>query len=456
MQVAIEIVSGLERRMIVGVPADQVDGEVEARLRKAAPTLRLPGFRPGKVPLKILRQRFGKGIREEVVGELIGRTFQEALLQEKLRPAGAPTIESVTDRPGEGLRYVAVFEVYPEVALADLSRLQVSRPVAEVTEADVARMVELLREQHASWEAVDRPAQAGDQLLVDYNGRRGDEALEGGAAEGVEVVLGSGQLLPAFEEGLVGARAGERRTIDVTFPEDYPREELRGQAAQFEVRVREVRERVLPELDDDFFARFGIEEGGEAKFREEVRANMERELRTALRAKLKARVMEQLLALHEVELPKRLVAEEVRLLKRRFLERLEGQGGRLVEGDIPDDPFRAEAERRVALGLIVAALVERADLRVDPERVRREVEEIAATYEEPEEVVRFYYQNPRLLEGVRAAVLEDQVVDYVLERAQVTEVPCSYEEAVRPEPRPEAGGAQAPQGEAEREQPADA
>ncbi|MFA5495716.1 MAG: trigger factor [Porticoccaceae bacterium] len=432
MQVSIETTSGLERRMTIGVPAEQVENEVTARLQKAASTLRLNGFRAGKVPFKVVRQRFGAGVRQEVIGEVMNQSFQDAIAQEKVRPAGQPNIESLDDKPGQDLQFVASFEVYPEVELQDFSSLAVTKPVAEVTDDDVTRMVDVLRSQNASWVDVERAAQQGDQVTLDYTGRQDGAEFDGGKASGSTLVLGSGQMIPGFEDGIVGMKAGDTKTVALTFPEDYHAEALKGAAVEFDITVHEVKDKQLPELDDAFFAKFGIQEGGEEKFLAEVRGNMERELRNAIKNKVKTRLMNQLLDKHSIELPRALVKEEVGALRRQMLAQF-GGGQNFDESLLPDDLFAADAERRVALGLLVARIIEEAGIKADPQRVKEQVDEIAATYEEPEEVVRYYYSNQQLLIGVQTAVLEDQVVEHVLQSATLDEQPCSYEEAVQPD-----------------------
>lgn len=432
MQVSIETVSGLERRMTIGVPADQVDNEVNKRLVEAAATVRLDGFRKGKVPMKVLRQRFGKGVRQEVVGDVVSRSFASAVQQENVRPAGQPNIESLTDQPGQDLHFVAVFEVYPEVVLQDFAAIAISRPVAEVGEADIDKMIEVLRNQNATWELVERPAQVGDQVKLDYTGRKDGEEFQGGKADGSTLELGSGQMIPGFEDALVGMSAGDSKTAALTFPESYHSEDLKGAAVEFDLKVHEVREKKQPELNDEFFAKFGVAEGGLEKFRSEVRDNMERELRNAVKNKVKTRLMNRLRELHSVDAPKALVKSEVQVLRRQMLSQF-GGGHNFDESLLPDELFSAEAEKRVALGLIVAKIIEEGKIKTDADRVKLQIEEIAATYEEPQEVVSYYYSDERLLGSVQSAVLEDQVVDHVLAAATVTDEPCSYEEAVQPD-----------------------
>src|SRR5690625_1701097 len=298
MQVSLEATTGLERRLTIGVPSAEIDQEVNNRLQKAAKTVRIDGFRAGKVPMKVVRQRFGAGVRQEVIGEVLNRSFYEAVEQEKLQPAGQPSIESVKDEAGQDLEFVATFEVYPEIAVADLSEVKVVRPVAEVTDADIEKMIENLRKQQGKQVAVDRAAVEGDTVKIDYVGRRDGEEFEGGSAEDATLGLGSGRMIPGFEDAIVGMKAGEEKVVPLTFPEDYHAEDLKGAEVEFTIKLNSVLEQQLAELNDEFFALFGVSEGGEEKFREEVRANMERELNHAVRNKVKGRVMEQLLKLH--------------------------------------------------------------------------------------------------------------------------------------------------------------
>ncbi len=434
MQVSVEITSGLGRRLTIGVPAARVEAEVAARLEKAAKTVRLKGFRQGKVPMKVVQQRFGAGVRQEVLGEVMSQSFYEAVRQEDLKPAGQPTIEPRTLASGRDLEFIATFEVYPEIELIDFGKLNVERPVAEVTEADIDRMIEVLRNQQASWSAVERAAASGDKVNIDYTGRRDGEPFDGGSATGSDLVLGSGRMIPGFESGIEGMAAGESRELKLRFPDDYHAEELRGAEVVFEVKLNSVAGKQLPALDEEFFARFGVSEGGLDGFRAEVRTNMERELKQALRNKVKARVMNALHERTDVEMPQALVRQEIETLRRQTLRQFGGDASRFDASILPDDMFRAQAERRVALGLLLGEVIRRENLKADPARVRSVVEEMASTYEEPEEVINWYYGNREQLASVEAVVLEDQVIDTILERATVSEVPCSYEEALRADP----------------------
>ena len=436
MQVSLETTSELERRLTIGVPAAEIDRAVGERLEKAARTVRLNGFRQGRVPLRVVRQRFGASIRQEVVGEAMSRSFYDAVTREGVRPAGPPRIDPVRDQPGEDLQYIAIFEIYPQVTLAELSDFTVTRPVAEVSDADLDAMIERLRRQRATWEVVERAAITGDQVSVAYQGRRNGELFPGGSAEDALLVLGSGRMIPGFEDSVVGMRAGETKTAALRFPEDYNEESLRNAEVDFEIRVAVVREQKLPALDAEFLKQFGIDDGDMDRFRAEVRKNMERELIVALRSKVKNRVLNELLERHEVALPQALVANEIGIVRQQMVAQF-GGGAQFDAAMLPDELFIEQARRRVKLGLIVAELIKAAQIRLDEERTRARITEIAAGYEYPDEVVRYYLSNEDALNGVQGSVMEDQVVDHILAKAQVTDETLSYTAALQPDSAPE-------------------
>lgn len=440
MQVSIESSTGLERQLKIGVPADRIENEVTERLQKATKTVSIKGFRKGKVPLKVVKQQFGKGVRQEVIGEIVNSTFYEAISQEKLRPVGQPRIDEIKDSEGQDLEYLAVFEVYPEVTLAELSKVSISRPVTELNDDDVAKMIDVLRNQQASFEASDKPAEEGDQVNIDFVGTKGGEEFAGGKAEGQDLVLGSNSMIPGFEDGLLGVSAGDEKVLKLKFPKDYHAEELKGAKVEFAVKVNSVSSKTLPEMDDEFFKLYGVSEGGEDKFREDVRNNMERELRNAIRNKVKNRVMSQLFDLNKVELPAALVDNEILQLKQQMVQQF-GGGQQFDLNMLPDDMFRDKAQRRAALGVIVSEIVKVEELTPDEESVRERINEIASTYEQPKEVVDYYYSQTELLSSVEGVVLEDQVTELVLSKAKVSDEACSYEEAVKPDPEPSAADA---------------
>ncbi len=432
MQVSVETIQGLERKIIVSVPAEPMEKEIESRLAKVAKTARIKGFRPGKVPLKVVRQQYGAGLQQEVLGEVMSRSFYEAVQQEKLRPAGRPAIELKEVRPGQNIRFEATFEVYPEVILGDIASISLEKPVSEVTDADLEEMIEQLRTQQSSWDVVDRAAADGDRVLLDFEGSIDGEPFEGGKGEKTPIVIGSGRMIEGFEEGLVGLKAGDEKTLELNFPEDYPKEELKGKPVTFKVKAGEVSAQKPAELNDDFFRLFGVEEGGEAKFREEVRANMERELRQGVRNRLKTQIMDGLLDLHEVAVPQSLLKHEIDALREQAFQQF-GGGAKLDPSMLPDELFAERAERRVALGIVVATLVDELGIKPDAAQVRAKVEEIASTYQSPEQVIQWYYSNQEQLGMVESMVLEDAVVDAVLEKAKSTDRKASYRDVLQGE-----------------------
>lgn len=436
MQVSIETTSGLERRLTVGVPAARIDGEVDSRLQKAAHNVRLPGFRPGKVPMKVMRQRFGTGVRQEVLGEVMSQSFQEAVVQENLRPAGQPTIEPKNMEAGQDLEYVAVFEVFPDVALAEMSDFPVTRPEAEVTDEDIDRIIEVFRKQQGSWDVVERAAEDGDKVNINYVGTRDGEAFDGGSAQDSELELGSGRMIPGFEEGVVGMKAGEEKTLSLSFPDDYHNEELKGAAVEFAITLNSVLELVPAPIDEELFQKYGVEEGGEQQFRSEVADNMARELKNAVEAKVKQQVMDAILDAHEgVEIPAALVAQEVGALRNQMFQQFGGGMNQDLdlESLLPNEMFEENAKRRVKLGLVMAELISTHELTADGDKVRAAIDELASTYTDPEEVVEYYYSNPDQLASVESKVLEDQVVEKLLEGANITIDKCSYQDAISSE-----------------------
>ena len=433
MQVSIESSTGLERQLKIGVPADKIDQEVTDRLQKATKTVSIKGFRKGKVPLKVVKQHYGWGVRQEVVGEIVNSSFYEAVQQEELRPVGQPRIDDIKDTEGQDLEYVAVFEVYPEVKLADLTKVKVSRPVADVTEADVEKMIGVLRDQQATFNVAEKAAEEGDQVNIDFVGTHKKEEFAGGSAEGQDLVLGSDSMIPGFEDGIIGLSAGDESVLKLKFPKDYHSEELKGKAVQFAVKVNSVSVKQVPEMDDEFFKLYGVESGGEEKFREDIEANMERELKNAIRTKIKNRVMDQLFKLNTVDVPDALVANEIIQLKQQMVQQF-GGGQQIDLSMLPDDMFKEKAERRAALGVIVSEVVKVEALSPDEDKVRARIDEIASTYEQPQEVVDYYYSKPELLSSVEAVVLEDQVTELVLSKAKVKDETQPYDEVVKPDP----------------------
>ncbi len=433
MQVSVENTSALERRMTIAVPAERVETEVNKRLQQTARRAKVAGFRPGKVPMSVIRQRYEEAARQEAFGDLVQSSFYEAVVEQKLNPAGAPAVEPKSFEKGKDLEFVAIFEVFPEFTVAGFDSINVERLSAEVADADLDNMLEVLRKQNTRFETVERAAQIDDQVNIDFVGKVDGEEFAGGSAKGTQLVLGSGRMIPGFEDGLVGAKAGEERVVNVTFPEDYQNLDLAGKAAEFTITANSVSAPQLPELNEEFFAQFGIKETTLEGFRTEVRKNMERELRQAIKTKVKNQVMDGLLAANPIEVPKALLENEVNRLRVQAVQQF---GGNIKPEQLPAELFEEQAKRRVVLGLIVAEVVKQFDLKPDEGKVREMIEEMASAYQEPEQVISWYYKNDQQLNEVRSVVLEEQVVDTVLQKATVTDKSVSYEEAVKPAQAP--------------------
>ena len=433
MRVSVETTSGLERRLTVGVPADRVDSVVNQRLQEAARNARLPGFRPGKVPMKVMKQRFGAGVRQEVLGEVISQSFQEAVVSENLRPAGQPSIEARKMDAGQDVEYTATFEIFPTVEVQPLNDLTIEKPVATVTDTDIDGIIEVFRKQQGEWVTSEQPAQEGDTVVIDFVGTRNGEAFEGGSAEGNSLELGSGRMIPGFEDGLVGLSAGEEKVLELSFPEDYQNDDLAGAEVQFAVTVKEVKTMALAPVDEALFSKYGLEEGSEQDFRAEVKQNMERELRNAVEASVKTQVMDAIVAAHEsIELPSALVGSEVNTMRQQMFQQFGGSAPQDLDlaSVLPDEMFSEQAQRRVKLGLVVSAMVGHFDLTAEPAKVRAFIEDIASTYQDPEEVINWYYSENEQLAGVESRVLEDAVVERLLADAAIAEVECSYQDAL--------------------------
>ena len=432
MQVSVETTEGLERKLTIAIPGDRVDMAVNARLQEAAQTIRLNGFRQGKVPLKVVKNKFGKGVRQEVVGELMNQTYFEAIAQESLKPAGQPRIEPTSIDEGKDVEFVAVFEVYPEIELPNFGAIKAERLVAEVSENDIDEMIETLRKQRQTWVPVERAAADGDMVNIDYVGKKGGEEFQGGKAAGQNLVLGSERMIPGFENGVIGKVAGDEFSLQLKFPDEYHSEELAGAEVEFELKLNTVSEQSLPEVNEDFFKSFGVEEGGIEAFREEVTNNMQREMKTASRNKLKTTLTNALISGLEVAIPAALLNNEIYQLKHQTVQQMGGGQG-FDPQNMPDDLFKEQAKRRVTLGLVLGEVISQQNIQADAGKVRAAVEELAATYESPEEVVKWYYSNEEQLKGIESSVLEDEVFDYIIEQAEVSDKEVSYQEVIKPE-----------------------
>ncbi len=431
MQVSMETLAGLERRMTIEVPAETVESQVKSRLQEAAKNVQMKGFRKGKVPVKVIKERYGAGVRQEVLGEVMSNSWVEAVTQEKVKPASQPRIEPKNLEEGKNLEFTATFEVYPEIELQEFSGITIEKKGAEISDTDIDKMVETLREQRKTYVETDRASQDGDRVNIDFTGTIDGEKFEGGEAKGSNLVLGSKRMIPGFEEGLVGLSKGEEKTLSLTFPEDYHNKDLAGKATEFAVKVNTVSEPVLPELNDEFFASFDVAEGGLDAFRKEVSANMARELKNASRNNIKNQVIEGLLKIHTVDVPKALVKSEVGALRQQAMQQF-GGGRNIDPSMLPDDLFSGQAERRVTLSLIMNEIVNKNNLKPEADAVRKLIEEMAESYEKPEEVIKWYYSDKEQLANIEAMALEEAVIDLILDSAKISESNVSYEEALKP------------------------
>jgi trigger factor len=425
MQVSVESISKLERRMQVQVPAERVSKEIAARLQNLSRTARLNGFRPGKAPLTVIRRQFGMQVHREVIGELLQSSFAEAVTENQLSPAGNPRIEPQSIDEGQDLRYVATFEVFPEVALQPIESLEVERLTAEVGESDIDAMIERLRKQQMKYSPVARAAALGDKVAIDFLGKIDGVEFAGGKGENIAIVLGEGRMLPELEQGVVGAAAGEQRDIEVNFPADYRATELAGKRATFSTQIKTVEEPTLPELDEEFCTTFGVAEGGIPKLREDVAANMRRELEQALRNRNKTAVMEKLYQANPIDVPNALLESQIRDMQ---VETMRRTGAKDVSQAPPREPLVEPARRRVALGLLFNDVIRRQNLVLDPKRSNARLDEMVGAYGDPAALKRAYLQNADAMRQVESLALEDQVADWILDHAKVHETVSTFKE----------------------------
>ncbi|WP_341501520.1 trigger factor [Gallaecimonas sp. GXIMD4217] len=428
MQVSVETTQGLERRLTIKVPADTVEAAVEQGLRNVAKNQRMDGFRKGKVPMSLIKKRFGKAVRGDVTQELMQRHYIEAIIKEKINPAGGPTLEVVKDEDGADFEFAATFEVYPEFEVKGLDSLEIEKPVVDVTDEDLANMLDTLRKQHATFAEADKAAESGDRVVIDFVGTIDGEEFDGGKAEGFSLNLGQGRMIPGFEDAILGKKAGEEVTADVTFPEDYHAENLKGKAAQFAIKVIKVEAQELPELTDEFATRFGVTEGGVEALKAEVRKNMERELKNVLRNKLKEQVLDKLLKENEVDMPKALVDAEIDNLRRQALARFGGNQQAANLPELPAELFEEQARRRVQVGLVLGELIKVNELKAEDARVQEIIETQASAYEDPKEVIEYFNSNEEMLGQMRNLALEEQTIDFILGKAKVTEKAAKFDE----------------------------
>jgi trigger factor len=409
----------------VSVPAARVAAEIESRFKTLARTARLKGFRPGKAPMPVVRQQFGAQVQSEVVGDLLRDSYAEAITQQQLKPATDPRIETVSAEPGADMRYVALIEIFPDFTVNSVSELSIERPSAKIEDKDLEAMIETMRKQRPDFISVDRAAADGDRVTVDFEGRIDGETFQGGSATGIPFVIGQGRMLKEFEDGVKGAKAGEAKSVTVNFPADYGSDAVAGKTAIFSVTVQKVEEQKLPELNDEFCAAFGITEGGIEALRKEVLESMERELANAIRGKVRTQVLDKLHDANPIDVPKGMIAETVQSMQIDFARRM---GIRDPQQLPAAESMQEPARRRVALGLVVGELIRAQGIKVDRERVNEKLNEAVGMHPNPDELRRQYLQNAEAMRQIESAALEDQLIDWVLSQAKVTEVPSTFSE----------------------------
>lgn len=426
MQVSVETTQGLGRRVTITVPAADIQTAVDSELKKAAKTVRIDGFRKGHVPMSMVKQRYGMSVLNDVLGDLMQRNFINAIIENKVNPVGAPDYKPEQYKEGEDFVYSVEFEVFPEIELKDLESIEVVKPVVTVKDEDVDNMLETLRKQQAEWKDKDGEVAAEDRVTVDFNGSIDGEEFEGGKAEDFVLAMGQGRMIPGFEEGVIGHKAGEEFTIDVTFPEDYHAENLKGKKAQFAINLKKVEERELPELTEEFIKRFGIADGSIDGLRAEVRKNMERELKNAIRTRVKSQVIDGLVKANEVDVPAAAVDSEIEVLQRQAAQRFGGDEKQALQ--LPRELFEEQAKRRVIVGLLLGEVINSNELKAEDDRVNALIDEMASAYEDPSEVVEFYNKNEQLMNNIRNLALEEQAVEKILANAKVTEKETNFTE----------------------------
>jgi trigger factor len=430
MQVSVEAKEGLERRLTITVPADGIDSAVKSRLQQLAKTQRINGFRPGKVPVSVIKKRYGTAVRQEVAGEVMQQNFYQAIVQEKLTPAGMPAFEMKTDKDGEDLEFVASFEVYPEFEVQNLDAIKVEKTVVDINDEDIDTMMETLRKQHGKWVETEEAAEAESRVTVDFVGTVDGEEFEGGKSEDFVLEMGKSRMIPGFEDPIVGQKAGAEVVSDVTFPEEYHAEALKGKDASFKITVKKVENQELPEIDEEFAKLFGIEDGSVEDLRAEVTKNMQRELSQTLKAQLKEQAIAGLLENNPVDLPEALVKQEIDALRQQAQQRFGGNVDASQMPELPDDLFAENAKRRVSVGLILGEVIKSKELKADSAKVDELIETNASAYEDPQEVIDYYKGNQELMQQMQNLALEEQAIDIILEEAQVTEVAKKFDEVM--------------------------
>ena len=428
MSISIETLEGLQRRVTIIVAADKIEAAYKEQLKGYAKNARVDGFRKGKVPHSIIEQRFGVAARQDVLSDEMQRAFFDAVIAEKINLAGRPTFTPNNYQPGQEFSFSVTFEVFPEVELTGLENIEVEKPVVEISEADLDKMVDVLRKQQATWAESQEAVKAEDRVVIDFVGSVDGEEFEGGKATDFVLAMGQGRMIPGFEEGIVGHKAGEQFDIDVTFPAEYHAENLKGKAAKFAITLKKVENIVLPELTEEFVKKFGNAKSVE-DLRAEIKKNMQRELNNAVTARVKNQVINGLIAQNDIEVPAAAVAEEVEVLRQQAVQRFGGKPE--MAAQLPAELFEAEAKRRVQVGLLLSTVIGSNELKVDEARVEAMISDIASAYEQPAEVVEYYAKNRQLTENIRNVVLEEQAVDAVLAKAKVAEKAMSFDELMQ-------------------------
>ena len=428
MSISIETLEGLQRRVTITVAADKIEAAYKEQLKGYAKNARVDGFRKGKVPHSIIEQRFGVAARQEVLSDEMQRAFFDAVIAEKINLAGRPTFTPNNYQPGQEFSFSVTFEVFPEVELKGLENIEVEKPVVEITDADLDKMVDVLRKQQATWAESQEAAKAEDRVTIDFVGSVDGEEFEGGKATDFVLAMGQGRMIPGFEEGIVGHKAGEQFDIDVTFPAEYHAENLKGKAAKFAITLKKVENIVLPELTEEFVKKFGNAKSVE-DLRAEIKKNMQRELKNAVTARVKNQVINGLIAQNDIEVPAAAIAEEVDVLRQQAVQRFGGKPE--MAAQLPAELFEADAKRRVQVGLLLSNVISQNELKVDEARVEAMIADIASAYEQPAEVVEYYAKNRQLTENIRNVVLEEQAVDAVLAKAKVTDKALSFDELMQ-------------------------